>query len=172
MAELFYINGSGTNVYGGYYTGQSFLATDNWSVESIWIDSVRTLTGTYDVYCSIYLDSGGSPIGSALGTSDAVSCTNTLEIKTFTFSTSVELTSGNTYWAILECGGATYVWFVRTNSSVYADGEVGAGNNSDLSDFLGDSAYDCRQFKVNGGTWSAGSQEVYLSNVSMRGLNT
>jgi hypothetical protein len=151
MAELLYINSSGTNVYGGYYTGQSFTTTGAWLVQSIWIDSVRTLTaGPFDVTCSIYLDAGGVPTGAALGVSDPVSCNNVLAAKTFTFSTPFSLNNATKYWAIIDCAGADATWFVRTDSSAYANGEVGYGSSGDLSDFAGDSSYDCKQFKVNG----------------------
>jgi hypothetical protein len=93
-----------------------------------------------------------------------------LEIKTFPFSTPVLVTSGNKYWAVLDCSGSTYVWYVRTNSSVYADGEGGYGSNADLSDFIGDPTYDCRQFKVNGEVTVLTSQDIFLRGVDLGNL--
>ncbi len=155
MAELLYINGSGTDLYGSDYTGQSFLATDNWSVDSIWIDSVRTLTsGPFDVTCSIFLDGGSGPTGSALGVSDPVSCNNTLAPKTFPFSSSVILNGGDTYWAVIDCAGADVTWFQRSTTDFFASGQVGYSSTSPTVGWNLDPTWDCKQLKVNGSIYT------------------
>lgn len=154
MAELLYINAAGSNVYGSSWTGQSFTPDANWSIDSIWMNNVRSLAaGPFDVTCHIYLDvgDGSAPTGSSLGESGATACSSTLGAKTWTFASPVVVSSGSIYWAILDIDEQTSIWAYRSDSSAYASGKIGAaGAGGPVTGWAADASYDVAQFKVNG----------------------
>lgn len=155
MAELLYINGSGTDLYGTSFVGQSITPDADWLVTSVWVD-LMYVASAGDAYCYIYADGGSGPTGSILATSDANAVAGSPGgAETFTFSSPIVLSSGIKYWFVFHRTG-TQIYVRRTTTSIYGGGNIGnSGHASDPSiGWSSDATFDARQFKVNGSLYT------------------
>jgi len=153
MAELLYINAGGTDLYGQSFFGQRITPDAEWTVESIWIDTMYVSVAG-DAYCYIYADSGSGPTGSPIATSDANAVAGSPGgTETFTFSSPPTLSNGVPYWVVYHKAGAA-IYGYRTTSNQYAGGNIGYTTHaSDPSvGWQDNTGWDIRQFKVNGVT--------------------
>ncbi len=153
MAELLYIDGSGTDLYGQSFFGQRITPDDSWTVESIWIDTMYVSVAG-DAYCYIYADSGSGPTGSPIATSDANAVAGSPGgTETFTFSSPPTLSNGVPYWVVYHKAGAA-IYGYRTTSNIYAGGNIGYTTHATdpTQSWNDNTGWDIRQFKVNGYT--------------------
>ncbi len=151
MAELLYIDSSGSDLYGQSMFGQSIVPDADWTVNSVWIDLMYvTVAGNAVTY--VYADSAGDPSGAALFTSDANAVAESPGgAETFTFSTPALLSNGVKYWFIFHSAGTNiYGW--RTSTDPYAAGVIGYTTHATdpTVSWNAEATIDMRQFKVNG----------------------
>ena len=148
MANLvLHIDSSGTNHYGHAKAYQAILTTASWSVASIWVDIMFVDTAA-DGRIKIYKDEGGDPdSGTLMGTSENAAITTSPGAEvTFTFSPPVSLDNATSYFIVFEpIAPATAIYFYRTDSSVYADGEIGCYADGIWYE---NASYDMRQLKI------------------------
>lgn len=145
MAVLLDISGATSQTNGGQWSGQSFIATDNWLVDTVDLDGVATFGGT-TVYCHFWPDDGGSPskpagsdLSSSLGKSGG-EASGTFPIPgsiptTFTFASPVQLLNGVKYWVLVdstEGGGGGCQLDINIGGGLY-----GSGNGAWGGDFSG-----------------------------------
>jgi len=155
MAELLYINGGGTDLYGSTRVCHSFTPDDDWTVESVWIDNIWGNDSTGKL--SIYDDNSGEP-GSELHAAgdETIATSGPGSAETWTFSPSVELDNGVKYWLVWRCGtSSNAIYGYRTTSSVYSDGEIGYSGDQGSS-WVIHTSFDLRQLKINGTVGHAG----------------
>jgi len=156
MAELLYINSSGTDGYGIQegMVGQMVTPDADWEVTSIWYDQIYTTGGSSET-AEIYADTAGSPSGTALATSDLVAIAASVGgPETFAFDPGYVLLSGVSYWFIV-----SRMYILRTTTNPYAGGGIGyTTHSSDPTDnWTNNATFDTRQFKVNGELYVAPS---------------
>jgi len=146
--------GQGAIGYDGsnQFAGQSFLAGVTGQINSIGYLVCKVLVPADNLQAVIMADSSGNPSGTALGTSNSVAASslNTYagtcggSRKTFTFSSPVNVTSGNTYWVILQrtSSNSTVNYFITTanNTNAYSDGTAKTCNSDYSSCFQDNSS--------------------------------
>ena len=116
---LFWAGGGYTNAY----MAQRFTPTAdiNLSSTEIYVSNIYGAGINRDCVCYIYADDGTTVTGPALGTSDTVAgVTVGTSFHKFTFSTTVPLTNGTSYWAVFATtyDAANYVMICGTSSGV------------------------------------------------------
>ena len=89
----------------------SFVAPSSSSVGSVVLKLSNPALCLANV--AITTDSAGSPNPAFIGQASPQSVNNTLSDITFTFSTPIALTSGNTYWIVIQCGSSAG-WTIAT----------------------------------------------------------
>ena len=135
--DLFNVNTGSYNNFGDADTrtqrAQSFTVTDalatTISLESIFVALQKVASPTDNLTIEIQTDDSGEPSGTVVtnGTSNNVTgsgVASTSDLVEFTWSTPPELTSGDTYWAVIKRStannGTNYYQILDANGNVYS----------------------------------------------------
>lgn len=133
MAELLNLSGAEAGNYGSAWVGQAITPDADWEIEQIYHGGAHCSPAQDNITCYIYANTGNAPSGSALATSDAVTCaTNPGTDATWTFVSPYVALSGTKIWVVFKSpGNGAYLWR-EDGSDPYTGGTLGYTANADI----------------------------------------